>query len=495
MEANHDNTHEQIQTVYGETARAAVGVMWYLLQALNKAFPEPDLEVSQQKQFDGNDLSVERNDNYPQLTIERNDPPARNFVNKPDLSIEENAPENAPETIPLSGLDEVVAQSRSNKAKTQAESNQPDRSEPLNPSPKNEPPKVLFGMVEDRFVNTLSSAQELGIAKMLMSEPGTQIPGAENLTVRYKGEIVARTNAEGILETNLAFGKIPAAELQQLQEAIANTPKTAAPAIETKPIPAAEVATKEPPAKPILKNQLAEQIATAVSNVATPENQAQVLSDQIMATAPPSIQPTGKFQDEHIEGVKNNSKDKVAGIVNWIESNVDPQTQIATTPNGFIAKLEATESGSKQYSLETPNGTNVLSGSLNSGKVEISNYDSKGIGTEWTAMKAQSSKAAELESTVETVERNDPKQVNRSTTTTISREAEPQTVVATNIEPIAQTNLKIRQNNNQLADELTAANGVAVGDAPVVAAPAAEIATNNLPTTQVQAASQNSKGK
>jgi hypothetical protein len=468
------------------------------------------------------------------------------------------------------------------------ESTQESAAEPALPTET----KVLFGKVDNKVVNNLTTDQEKAVINMISSKPGTKIPGAENLTIRFKGEVIARTNAEGVLETNEAYGKIPAADLKRLQERIASTPKTvgevatpavpqpaaAQPAVPQPAVPqpaAAQPAVPQPAAaqpaapqpavpqpavpqpavpqpaapqpaapqpavpqpaapqpeaaqqtvretnaerptpdkpipknareiqpmgtvpdelkithpKPVKRNNITSQVATAVGAVATAENGVEQLSQKITTTAPPEATPK-IFKASDIEGeVKGVSKPRIAETLNQIESNRDPQSN-AVTANGFVGKVETNLEGERNYTLKNPQGETILSAQVKDDRPVVTEYDGKEVGKALTAMKAQTAKTT---GAIEATEQPAPaaKEVSQSTTTTTTLTPETQVTTTANTTDIDAVNLKLRQSERVVSDEVTLADRVAPEGVAVVAPkPIAEISTAEVQKTQVQPASQ-----
>jgi hypothetical protein len=407
MLENKDRIHEDITEAYGEGAKATGLILELVLEALRK-------------------LNKDRDLNTLEVTQETAKTPAAGLE---DLTIETN------ETSPRSSLEDLTIE--------QADRQSKDRS-PIATEPER---KILFGKGADGFVNNLSPEQETAVGKMLMGKPGETIKGSENLTIRYKGEIIASTNAEGVLEANELYGKIPPETLKKLASAIENTPLANAPvrgAVADKPeagttTPAAPVANQ--PAKPIPKSDRStettpvaprpiepmamvpedlrtapappvrkapipsgnpvEQIQNALAKVEQPGNGVSQLIDEIQETAPVAVAADRAIDPQNITGIAAVSKGKAAGLVNWMRENATDPHQLGyaevKSPNGFIGKIELDDVGDEKYTLQDPQGKVVLAGTLTDeldpatdrikGSINIDTYDSKGIGKEWDAIK------------------------------------------------------------------------------------------------------------
>jgi hypothetical protein len=164
--------------------------------------------------------------------------------------------------------DEEVTSPKSKKVKQSASetSEQPESK-----------PSTIFGKVDGKFINTLDDKQAKAIADMIAAPPGTKIPGAEMLTIRYKGKIIAQTNEEGIMEMNTIHDKISQKDIQRLQNAI----KPAEPDVKTVGL---EKAIKEQG-----KQEKAE--SEAKSTVAAPVPSAEAVSAAIPDPNKTVIQP------------------------------------------------------------------------------------------------------------------------------------------------------------------------------------------------------------
>lgn len=407
---NTDRIHEDLENVYREGAKAAGTVLEAISEAIKKAKQAKDLETLEVSQENGaigkkplslDDLTIESNTDTPKLALD-------------DLTIEQN--------------------DRKRKVKEADAPSIPDSEK-----------KILFGMSEKGFVNNLSSEQENAVGRMLMGKPGTEIPGSENLVIKYKGEIIASTNDKGVLEANELYGKIPPETLKRLAEKIgetayANAPerKSDTPAIEA-PITPSEVGQKlqedkstpkpnnpqvdqesktstspiQPMGRvpdelriprPIRKTSVPsgnpiEQVQNALSAVAVAGNGVSTLADGIKAAGAEAVRqavnPLG-IDPKSVLGVAAISTGKAAGIMNWIESN-SRDGQLAISPNGYVGEITSDHNNDKVYTLKDPKGKVVLEGTetlqLNLAEgtkypiVQMETYDSKGIGKEWETIK------------------------------------------------------------------------------------------------------------
>ncbi len=449
MIENHDRIQNDLEELYVEGGRLGATVMEVAFKAIAEAMRKKDLqslEVSEDRK--------EENPTLDDFTIESATPAKK--LGLEDLTIEQAEP------------DRKVRQATD-----------PDLSER----------KVLFGKGENGFVNNLSPEQETAVGKMLMGKPGEEIPGAENLVIRYKGQIIASTNDKGVLEANEIYGKIPPETLQKLAKAIEQTPYANAPdrgAETPTPIEKPQAVTQvqestttnvprpaerssvpstpeqiQPMAtvpdelkipKPILRNSVPSgnpvtQVTTVMDAVATPDNGIAALKNEIQTSAPePVIQNTDPkaIDPQTLTGIAEGSKNKAAGLMNWMRENGTDPNQLgyteAKSPNGYIGKIELNDTGAEAYTLADPKGKVVFSATLENvgisetgeaiSAVEVDVYNSKGIGNEWKAIKASISTPQQPVSIEPTaVAPEIPQQVSNEKLTSLKDFAEAKIVV------------------------------------------------------------------
>jgi hypothetical protein len=428
MIANNDRIHDDLEDVYTEGIKATGTILEAIFQAIQEAKRNRDLktlEITQEEDskikepFSLDDLTIESNStSTPKLELD-------------DLTIEQD--------------------DRKRKGKEGTGVDTPSGEK-----------KILFGMGENGFVNNLSPEQEKSIAKMLMNKPGAEIPGAENLTIRYKGEIIASTNDQGILEANELYGKLSPETLQRLAEQVAKTPYANAPkraseqpspetsqevAETPKPAPKqsespAVVAVAEPPTpapvveepripRPVKRTSVLDgnpvtQVQAALAAVAVAGNGVGAIATEIQAT---TVEAVAKVIDPRaiapssITGIPDISKGKAAGIMNWMRDSIKEDGQPIQSPNGYVASIARSDDGQEKYTLKDKEGQLVLSATVDNSfnraemvaesAVSMDVYSSKGIGREWEAIKKSLPKPQQ-EASIETpINEAKPPQIDR----------------------------------------------------------------------------------
>jgi hypothetical protein len=392
MIANTTNIHDDLMGVYQEIGKMGDGLLDNILAAIRQAKEERDLqtlEVQQRKPITKKNQEIESDEvspafNYADFSVESITPDPKIKAKETEVSVEAQGKEK----------------------------------------------KILFGMGKDGFVNDLTPDQEKSIARMLMGKPGSEVPGAENLVIRYKGEIIASTNEHGILEANELYGKISPETLQRLTEEVAKTPYANAPeraetpsqdnaGVPSSPTPTqagnAAVTTpiqtpvEEPkiprPVKrtPILDGNPVTQVQAALAAVAVTGNGVAAIATEIQATNVATIAAATKVVDpmaidpKSITNIRAGSEGKAAGIMNWMRENIKDGENTVQSPNGFIGKIEQSESGQENYTLTNPKGTVVFAATVDNKlnpdtgeiarSVDMDTYNTKGIGREWEAIK------------------------------------------------------------------------------------------------------------
>jgi hypothetical protein len=297
---------------------------------------------------------------------------------------------------------------------------------------------ILFGKSDDGFVNKLTPEQERAVGQMLMNKPGSTVPGAENLVIRYKGEIIASTNKEGILEANELYGKIPDETLQRLNDAITKTPYANAP-VRKQSDPVAEITPVEPikmdqtvgqiavqvtpstapvqsaPAvdpneikrmgvvppelripRPVKKTSVPSgnpvtQIESALSKVSEPGNGIMTIATELKSTTVNPAARTGTpdaIDPKKIVGIPAISTGKAAGLMGWIEAN-SKEGEPVISPKGYVGTITTDINQDKTYTLKDLQGDVVLNATAakDSPIIQVDTYSSKGIGKEWEAIK------------------------------------------------------------------------------------------------------------
>ena len=434
MITNNDRIHEELEDVYSEGAKATGTILEAVLQAIQQAKRDRDaktLEISQE-----------------------NSPVTKKPLSLSDLTIESTATIDSPKPA----IEDLTIEQDDRKRKVK----ETDALDSLVGEKK-----ILFGMSDQGFVNNMSSAQEKAIGQMLMNKPGTEIPGAENLVIRYKGEIIASTNDKGVLEANELYGKIPPATLQRLAEEVAKTPSANAPRRAAPVIK--DDAKLEPPSKdpvesipqPLIPNQVVDssvpsavqpvvdtvateprvprpikkapildgnpitQVQAALAGVAVAGNGVANLAAEIQSTTvdavAKAVNPLG-IDPKSVVGVAAISTGKAAGIMSWIEANAK-DGHPAISPNGYVGEIGLDHNNDKVYTLKDPKGGVVLSGTETlqldlkennkSTVIQIETYSSKGIGKEWEAIK-KSQIISEPETKIESPVVESTPEINRS---------------------------------------------------------------------------------
>jgi hypothetical protein len=282
------------EAIYDETSKVTGGLLLLLIEAMLKK--KLNLEVERVEE-QGSGLEIERMDERESgLTVERMDGQG--------LEVEK--------TTATSQLEQLAATA---KAKQQDEDRNVDEvlqslEEFANPQPvevtlpKQEEevrakPQLLFGQEDGKPVNRMTDEEITAIAKILTSPKGENVPGGENLRIKYNGVVIAETNAQGEITLNEAYKKLDPQIVKQIEEAISQVPQSKAPEV----TPPVATAPKPIPVKPEQETPPAE-------------------------TKPPVAKPvkrtTAEALSDLLESAQSAGANLIAGIVRTVEEHSRP---------------------------------------------------------------------------------------------------------------------------------------------------------------------------
>jgi hypothetical protein len=386
----------------------------------SEAFSIDDFTIESSEPFSINDFTIESSDSVLQIKEAESNPALdeRQRVNREGDYIQAELLEPLTKKKEIDKGDDEIPVKKVKEFDEAENISKPDN-------------KVLFGQSTDGFVNHLSPKQEAAIGQMFMDKPGSKIPDGENLTIKYKGKIIASTNAEGILEANELYGKISPQTLQKLSEAVSKTAYTnapergdkastlpvaenpikesdvvkSAPVSENNPIavpigikpidikPMAEVPSElriPSPVKrtPVPSGDTVVQIQAALAAVAVTGNGIAALAVESAIAIPVIAEKTLVIDPKNITGIDRRSNGKVAGIIDWIDKN--EKEGLILSPNNFTGTVSIDPNNDERtYTLKDPKGATVLEGTTtkSGSAIEIETFDNKKIGQEWNSIK------------------------------------------------------------------------------------------------------------
>jgi hypothetical protein len=226
------------QAIYDESGKATGGLLLLLIEQMLKKKLDLEVErVEEQQSEQGSGLTVERMDERESgLTVERMD--GQEAVSQlTELAAAAKAKQQNDDRV----VDEVL-QSLEDFANPQSAESAAPKQEEVQTKPK-----LLFGQEDGKSVNRMTDEEITAIAKILTSPKGENVPGGENLRIKYNGVVIAETNAQGEITINEAYKKLDPQIVKQIEEAIGQVPQSKAP--EATP-PVAAVAPPKPRSLP-----------------------------------------------------------------------------------------------------------------------------------------------------------------------------------------------------------------------------------------------------